>query len=313
MLLVSEHELIRWIRERLLASPQVLVHSGDDLAIVRTGAGERLAFGLDTLVAGVDFRAPGNPDAHAPEAVGRKALAVNLSDLAAMGARPLACVASVVLPQSIGCDYPKRLYEGMSCEAAAWNMPIVGGDISAAQHELSITVAVLGDFEAADTPLLRSAARPGDLVYVTGPLGGSILGRHLTFTPRLQIGRFLAAAGVRVACIDVSDGLSTDAQHIAGESGVRLVIEAAAVPVAEAAHRLAASDGRAAFEHALNDGEDFELLFTLPADAADKVLAGWPHQEAPHQIGRVETGSGVCLEKDGRQQPLPAGGYEHQF
>lgn len=316
---MSEKAFINWIRKRLVPAEHVVVHSGDDLAVLKGAGGSLTAFGIDTIIAGVDFA---GPDAECPtpaRKVGRKALAVNLSDIAAMGAKPMACVASVILPPGLDTAYAQDLYEGLTSEAVQWDMPVVGGDVSASEAPLSLTVAILGSYDNNDRPLLRRAAGPGDSLFVTGALGGSILGRHLDFEPRVKVGRLLAASGIRVACIDISDGLSVDAAHLAEESRARVVIETKKIPISEAAERLSAQDNRPALEHALHDGEDFELLFTLPSEDADALLAHWPEGEQhPHLIGRVEDPADgqegkVYLETGNGPVPLEQKGYEHRF
>jgi thiamine-monophosphate kinase len=167
---------------------------------------------------------------------------------------------------------------------------------------------VVGEAPAGEGPVRRSGARPGDLLFVTGTLGGSIHGRHLRFRPRQDEALELVRERTVTAMIDLSDGLSSDAAHIARESGVRILVDAASVPVSEEVAR-----GSEPLRHALNDGEDFELLFTVPADhaagLAEAGLAGTPVT----RIGRVAAGSpGVFLVVgEDREEPLADGGFEH--
>src|ERR1019366_5184421 len=193
-----------------------------------------------------------------PRRVGRKAMAVNLSDIAAMGGRPIAAFASVALPRGNTEVIAKELYLGMLDMAAPFHTDIAGGDTNSWNGGLVISVTVLGE-PGPQGPILRRGARPGDWLFVTGPLGGSILGKHLDFTPRIKEALLLQEHAAIHAMIDISDGLSADAFHICEESACGLVLVAERIPIADAARGLAV--GKAPLDHALTDGEDFELAF----------------------------------------------------
>jgi thiamine-monophosphate kinase len=306
----GEFAYIDWIRSQLpKADPRVTIGPGDDMAEVlvpadASGAG-RVLIGTDTILDGVHFRLP--QDALAD--VGWKALAVNLSDAAAMAAQPLAAVGTVALPRTFSAEQAQELFSGMRRCADEFRCAWVGGDVTAWDQPLAVTVTVLAH---AERPVRRSGARPGQLVCVTGELGGSLLGRHLTFRPRVAEALALARAVRLGAMIDLSDGLSSDIGHICRESGVGVVIEAGGLPLSDAARALARQDGRPAVEHALCDGEDFELLFTVQAGDADR-LPTLDLGARVSVIGRiVEAAEGRTLVgEDGRRVPLEPKGYEH--
>jgi len=162
-------------------------------------------------------------------------------------------------------------------------------------------------------PVLRRGARVGDAVLVTGELGGSLLGRHLEFTPRLPEGEWLGGRGCVHAMVDVSDGLATDLGHIIRESGCGAVVAAEQVPVSPAARRLAKRTGRSALEHALVDGEDYELCLTVAQEDVADLVDGWPFATPVTVVGRIVE-RGYWLERaDGRRERLELAGYEHHF
>ncbi|MBE3069157.1 MAG: thiamine-monophosphate kinase, partial [Planctomycetes bacterium] len=180
------------------------------------------------------------------------------------------------------------------------------------QQPLTIGTAVVAR-PAGIRPIRRSGARPGDVLLVTGQLGGSSLGRHLTFTPRIAEARRLAATVAVHAMIDLSDGLSTDLGHMARESGVAAEVMAEAVPVSPAAARLAKTTGRTPLDHALNDGEDFELLLAVGPEDGESLVRANPLGDVHLTcIGRVSEGRGVTIVAEGgERRPLPPGGFEH--
>lgn len=296
---MTETQLLDWIASLSVDDERVLVGPGDDCAILDLG-GAALAVTTDALVRGIHF------DANAPpRAVGRKAALVNLSDIAAVGFRPLCILASACLPPPLDEEWAKELVEGMRQAAGGHGCALVGGDLDESPRDTVISCTALGTGEAAKA-LLRGAAKPGEGVYVTGELGGSRLGGHMDFTPRIEEGRALAERGVRCA-IDVSDGLALDCWRLARASGVRLVLAEEAIPVSDAARELSRGDGKTAAEHALGDGEDFELLFT----AAEGLLDGWRPEVKVTRVGRVEEGEGIALGRDGEEKDIEPRGYEH--
>lgn len=304
---LSERELIAWIRRRSQSdAASVLLGPGDDAALVAVSS-TGLLFTIDTIAEGVDFRL----DSASPCQVGRKAVAINLSDIAAMGGRPLFCVGSAVLRRAGGAEFAHGLYRGLKYMAGKFSCPLVGGDVTTWDDGVVVTVAMAGE-PAGRRAITRSGARPGDVVYVTGTLGGSILGKHLKFTPRVAEAAWLAGNFPPRAMIDVSDGLGVDSAHLGRESAVALVIEGARIPVSAAARRLAARGRKSALKHALGDGEDFELLFTIAAARGRECRERWPFKTRLTAIGTVERGEGVRLvHPDGRKERIDTEGYEH--
>lgn len=290
-----EFDFIDWLRRQQRPTEQVLLPAGDDLAILRVPAGDLVLIGIDQILDGVHFDAR----THSPDLIGRKAMNRNLSDCAAMACLPVAAVVSVALPRGTPIDFAQALYLGMKAAGDAFGCEIVGGDTGAWDQRLAISVSILGRTAGVE-PVRRGGAKPGDAVYVTGPLGGSILGRHLSFTPRVREARDLVARHRISAMIDISDGLSRDLSHICTESRVGAQLDAAAIPIHADVARL--TDGLSPLEHALNDGEDHELCFT-----------GEPGISSAIRVGTIVDAPGLWVDRDGRSLPLKAGAFEHQF
>lgn len=304
-----EFSLIEAIRRRATAQPGVLLGIGDDAAWLAAPPGEGWLVTTDVLMDGVDFEV----GVQSPARIGRKALAVNLSDIAAMGGKAVAAVVGLVLPRQGGRDLAAGLYDGIQPLADAYSVAIAGGDTNSWPGPLVISVTVLG------TPLVpgkvwrRSGARPGDRIVVTGRFGGSIRGHHLDFEPRLNAAAKLAAGYEIQAAIDVSDGLAADLGHILDESRVGAIVDVDCVPIAEAAHAAAHDDGRAPLLHALADGEDFELVLALaPAEAA-RLIADQPLEVACTDIGEFTVADGLWQRRGELVTPLAAAGYEHRL
>jgi thiamine-monophosphate kinase len=304
-----ERELIAWLRRRLPPHPLLRLGPGDDAAVLRTAGLANTVVTVDMLTERVDFEL-GNVD---PRRVGRKALAVNLSDLAAMAAKPLACVAAVALPRQHGFELAVALYEGLLPLAERYDVAIAGGDTNTWDGPLVISITMLGTVTERG-PLQRNGARPGDRILVTGSFGGSILGRHFDFEPRVREALLLHSRYDLHAGTDVSDGLSLDLSHIFEESRCGAVIDADAVPTADAAHRLAAgrADGSTALDHALADGEDFELILAVPAEEAKKIIAEQPLDVPIADIGEFIAEPGLWLrDRAGVRHPIAPQGWEH--
>lgn len=293
----GEFDLIAWIRAQQKASPLVRVGIGDDLAVLSWPAGDLLIVGVDQVLDGIHF----DSAVHSPHDIGQKVMNRNLSDCAAMACLPAAAVATVALPRGATLEYGQQLYLGMRAAADPFDCPLVGGDTASWPGKLAVTVTILGR-SAGIEPITRAGAKVGDGIYVTGSLGGSILGRHMHFTPRIALARQLAKDGAIHAMIDLSDGLSRDLGHVCAASGVGAVVESASLPVHEDAKTLAARDGRPAIEHALSDGEDYELLFTSPREIAPAVAT---------RIGQITADPGIWLDRDGTRSPLAPRGWEH--
>ena len=283
---------------------------GDDCAIVHSpGSQEDLLLTSDQVVEGRHFVRGRHP----PSALGRKALVRSLSDIAAMGGHPWWCLQTVCLPEWSRGKWHDEFQKGMrqaASEPDVAGLALVGGDVSGGDRFVA-TVAMVGRV-AAGTALPRSGARPGDSLFVSGSLGGSLIGlemllgnrrpdpchpavlRHCEPTPRLALGRALRAVPA-TAVIDLSDGLATDARRLACASGIALMIELSALPLFPGASA----------DVALRSGEEYELLFTL---APGRVP---PSDAVVTRIGHVERGSGVWLQSNDRREPLEAVGFAH--
>lgn len=308
---------------------------GDDAALWRPGPGCEVALTCDLLAEGVHF------DLRHSSAweLGAKAAAVNLSDLAAMGAQPRIFLVSVALPprKDLGRVWLTDFHAGLHAWMGAFGAQIAGGDLSASKGGVFIDVTAIGEVEKGRA-LRRSAARPGDLVFVSGPLGGAAAGLALQQSkalgrgmdpaqvellkrkqrmplPQVLAGRWLLQEKAARACIDISDGLASEAWHLSRESGVRLDLDAAAIPLAAGVLELARAQGRRPLDFALDGGEDYELLFTVPPVALARVRDKMDHYTgcAPVPIGVVARGRGVRLRRaqGSPYRPLRDGGYEH--
>ncbi len=301
---LGEFQLIDWIRARSAQHPQVPVGIGDDAALLVPTPGEEVIVTTDMLLDGRHFIV----GQAAPELIGRKALAVNLSDIAAMGGRPLAAFISWALPRRGGRDFAQSLFTGMSKLAAAFDVAIAGGDTNSWDGPLVINVTLVGE-TVGGRRILRSGAQPGDSVFVSGPLGGSLGGRHLTFTPRVREALDLVQR-VRVsAMLDLSDGMASDLRHILDQSGVGATLDARSVPIhSDVDHALPEPER---LRRALTDGEDFELLFTLSPSEEQRLRAHPPVGWTPIRIGVVDAEPGCRLLTKSGIEPLPRGGWEH--
>ena len=309
-----ETDFVDWLLPRLPADPRLEVPAGDDAAVIRPPAQRRTVVTVDMLMEGVDFIL--GPDCP-PQAVGHKALAVNLSDLAAMGSRPEAAVIAVSLPRRGGDSLARGLQEGIEALAARHGVALAGGDTNAWDGPLVVSVTAIGSVPPG-AAWRRDGARPGDLIVVTGACGGSLLGRHLAVEPRVREALWIAERFAVHAAIDVSDGLSLDLARMMRASGTAAVLDLATIPIHPDAVRMAAlpGDGRSALDHALADGEDFELLLAMPADAARALAA-----EAPAALGlpatiiaEVAEGEGLFSRTAvGQREPLAPRGFIHAF
>ena len=322
--MAGEFELIDLIKARCaFARTDVRVGIGDDAAVLRVPAGHDLVASTDTLIGGVHF-----PVSTEPEDIGWKSLAVNLSDLAAMGATPAWAMLALTLP-SADKDFVERFADGFAALASRHHVALVGGDTTAGP--LAITVSVFG-FVTPGRALLRSGARSGDLVCVTGTIGDAAAGLRFPFeglfgtaasreacdalrerldrpTPRVAAG--IVLRGAASACIDVSDGLIADLGHVARSSGVGIELAAAALPASPAL--LQAFDAATRLALQASGGDDYELAFTLPPSRETAVLRDLAKVGCgATRIGRVVDGTGVrLLDANGSEIALPRRGWEH--
>jgi thiamine-monophosphate kinase len=310
---MTEFDYIRWLRKRTSSDPRVLTGIGDDAAVLRPTT-HPLLVTTDMLLDGRHFVLA---EAGARR-VGRKAMAVNLSDIAAMAGRPIAAVVSVGLPRQSTHHSPltthhlaEELYLGLRDMADAFDTILVGGDTNSWDGGLVMSVTLLGEATARG-PVLRKGARPGDWLLVTGPLGGSIKGKHLDFTPRVREALLLHERADLHAMIDISDGLAADIGHICEESGCGAVLHAENIPISDAARQL--NDGRTPLDHALGDGEDFELAFAVSPDDGRQLIETQPIPGIRLcQVGDCVREAGLFLEEEGQRTAVPAKGYVHEL
>jgi thiamine-monophosphate kinase len=313
----GEFELIARYFRPLAAGREGALGLADDAALIDIPAGRRLVVTADALVAGVHFF-PEDP----PGLISRKMLRQNLSDLAAMGAAPLAYVMTCCFPATIDEAWLAGFAAGLAADQREFDIALMGGDTTATPGPLTLSLTAFGTV-VTGRELRRSTARAGDLVAVSGTIGDAALGlavirgripagegtsalveRQRLPQPRLALGQRLV--GLATACMDVSDGLAGDLAHICEASGLGAVVEAARVPLSPPARKILAQDPQW-LTTVLTGGEDYELLFTLPP-ARESELAGLPVTV----IGRMEAGSGVkVLDGGGHPLDLGAGGYRH--
>ncbi len=307
-----EFDLIQRLRKMLPAHPDVPVGPGDDAAVLRwADLNADCVVTTDLLSDHVDFELS-QVD---PERVGRKALAVNLSDLAAMAAVPVAAVISLVLPRSGGTELARRFYDGLVPLAREFNTAIAGGDTNAWDGPFAVSITAIGKTTRHGS-LRRNGARAGDVICVTGAFGGSILGHQFDFTPRVSEALLLNEKYELHAGIDCSDGLAADLAHICRESGCGAIVDATAVPIAEAAHEMANQEGdtRSPLQHAFGDGEDFELILAVPPEVASRLVAHNPLEIPITPIGHFSSENTLLLKQlDGKTTPLEIRGWEHDF
>ncbi|MGQ9511838.1 thiamine-phosphate kinase [Thermodesulfitimonas sp.] len=324
---LGEFGLIARLTADIKTDAAVIKGVGDDAAVLRCGR-RWLLFTTDALVEGVHFRR----DFASLQDIGYKSLAVNISDIAAMGGRPTYAVVTTCLPASLTAEEAAALYEGLKEAATAWGVSVVGGDTTAAPL-LMLNVALLGE-AAPGRVRFRSGAEPKDIICITGPLGAAAAGlfllqnegfpcpeplrnillrRHRRPEPRVKAGLALAGTPAVHALIDVSDGLASEVHHVAAASGVGCEIYRAAIPVAPATEFVARRASRDPIDWALFGGEDYELLFTVAPQALGEISRALVKAGAGcHPVGTITAEKGVwLLLPDGSRQELPAGGYDH--
>lgn len=304
----SEFQLIESFRKTIGTSPHVITGIGDDTAVVERPDGLVL-LAADMLLEGVHF----DLNNASPFQVGRKSLAVNLSDVAAMAGQPRYALVSLALskglPESDREDFSKQLFEGLHSMATQFETVIVGGDTTSWDGPVVINVAIVGEISSGKA-ITRAGAQLGDWIFVTGRVGGSIDGHHLDFIPRVSEALVLRDNCDLHAMIDVSDGLVADLYHILEESGVGACLDESSIPVSEAADSM--NDDRSPLEHALGDGEDFELLFTVSAADGQRLISQNPLPIQLSHIGEI-TAADACHIRDssGKESDLPRLGWSH--
>jgi thiamine-monophosphate kinase len=303
---MSEFDHIHWIRAQTPRRPRVLIGPGDDTAMLDWSGGRPCLVTTDMLLEGSCFELAGA----GPYQVGRKAMAVNLSDIAAMAGVPVAAVVSVGLPRRGGEAIARDLYRGLREMADDFDTAIVGGDTNSWDGPLVISVTLLGE-PTERGPVERKGALPGDWLIVTGPLGGSILGKHLSFIPRVREALLLHQQAPLHAMIDISDGLAQDVHHLCEESGCGAVLRAEGIPLTAAASKM--NDDRSPLEHALRDGEDFELALAVAPEDGKRLCESQPVPGIQLSAVGEFVADGFWLEEGGRRHSLQPKGYVHEF
>jgi thiamine-monophosphate kinase len=311
--------LIAWIRARAASGQGVVLGIGDDCAALRFSPGAEVLVTTDMLMDGRHFRL----EEAGAQAVGYKALAVNLSDIAAMAGLPVAAVVAVALPRLKAVEIAQGLFEGMRPLIDRFGLALVGGDTNAWDGPLVVSVTVLGE-AVPPGPVKRSGAKPGDAILVTGPLGGSLLGRHMRPEPRLAEALALHRSAPLHALIDISDGLASDLGHTLEESGgLGAILDADAIPIHADSLTMSQHDGRSPLDHALHDGEDFELCVVVDRTDAERLVATPPHispgspetqgrNARLYRVGEITVEPGLRLRQaDGTLVPIEAKGFDH--
>jgi thiamine-monophosphate kinase len=325
--MMKEDQIVRLIRKRYGGTGRGIIRGiGDDAAVVRPrGCAEYWVITTDMLLEDVDFRRSWLT----PAQLGHKALAVNLSDLAAMGAQPRFFTAALALPQGIRQPWIQACYRGMMRLARKHGALLIGGDLSRSRAGIQITITAIGT--SARKPILRSGGRPGDILFVTGTLGRAAAGlallrrgrrkgknpaerralvSHLTPQPRCDAGIWLAGSGLVRGMMDLSDGIAMDLPRMCEACGTGAELFRSRLPVCAAALSWKCDP----MDLALNGGEDFELLFAVSARNADRLEAAYPrHLPAIHRIGRLRRERGVVwrAEPGGAARRLAPGGFDH--
>ena len=302
---LSETKLIQRLTQDLPADSSVLTGPGDDCAVL-DWSGSKLLFKTDAITEGIHFERD-TP----PEAIGRKALARALSDIAAMAGTPTHALITLGFHAEMEPSLIEAVYQGLRDCAREHHVNIVGGETTSLS-QLTLSISLIG---RASKPILRTGSAVGDAIFVSGELGGSLAGHHLNFTPRLKEARWLSDQDIVHAMIDLSDGLATDLRHLlSDQTGAELLTRA--LPIRRAAKERARDNpsGKTALLAALTDGEDYELLFTVSSKDAVPLLDGWKSAfpETPlHCIGKITDQPGIALRDDKGVKPLTLHGYDH--
>jgi len=300
---MNELEIVEWLRAQQVSHPHVKVGIGDDMAVLQCST-DQMLLSCDFLLDGVHF----DTARHKPEEIGRKAVACSLSDCAAMAVRPVGALMSVALPAKFSTASVQGLFRGALSIAAEYDVAIIGGDTTRWGHPLAVDVTIAAVAYEGIAPVTRGGARPGDAFYVTGPLGGSNLAKHMTFTPRVREARDLAATLQTDlhAMMDISDGLALDLWRMCKESNVGAILDERQLQavVSEEARLAGEQDERSAVDHALTDGEDYELLLAVGGVVAKSEVD-------LYAIG-ITTESELLIRRlDGRLEQLEPRGFIH--
>lgn len=286
----SEDDLIQKLTQNLITMPEVLTGVGDDCAVIEKDTKHHTLLKTDTIVEFIHFTPQEDP-----ERVGWKAAARVVSDFAAMGGQPEALMVTIILPPDTPTEWIIKLYNGIKAVARKFRCSIVGGETSSTLLGAPKVISISGSGTVEPHNLtLRSGANATDLIYVTGTLGGSIHGKHLDFTPRVTEGKWLAKHFKPTAMMDISDGIAKDLPRLANQSKCGFKIFSSKLPLH---HNCTPNE-------ALKDGEDYELLFSIPADSKDELENRWAKEFKDLKLTNI----GEFTEK---QQDSLSGGWDH--
>jgi len=299
-----EHGFIAWAKQRAMRLPKIKLGIGDDCALIESDGSDWVVT-TDSLCEGTHFILA----ECGPQAVGKKLVGVNLSDLASMAARPVAVFLSLCLPRNSAEQIGAEIYEGVCKACQEYHVAIGGGDTNVWDGPLVVHLTAIGTAPKEGT-WLRSGARPGDKIVVSGKLGGSLLGRHLDFEPRLRVAQRLHPLGIVQAATDISDELGVDLLNITVASRCGAEVDLDKIPISDAAIHRAMTSGQTALEHAIGDGEDFELLLAVDPSKIDQMpesIDGVPLTV----IGTFVSRTGLWSRSKGGVMQMQARGYVH--
>ena len=304
-----EQSFLAYLRGRCRSLPQVELGIGDDAAVLSKSAHQSVIC-TDQIVDGVDFLSA----EHSLADVGYKSLAINLSDIAAMGAIPTCALVTLTLPAANATRIAGDVYEGILEAAAEFQVAIAGGDLSTygksqTAAPLAINVTLVGSLPNGPA-WQRSGAQEGDAVLLSGAVGGSIRGRHLRPIPRIELATQLRKHCDVHSAIDVSDGFSLDLDRLCASSGVGVEIDVDAIPIHEDANHLSETSGRTPFQHAWSDGEDFELIITMSESDYNSIAT--LELAAPlTKVGNIVGRTGIWKRDGSKFERLSPQGYLH--
>ena len=300
---IGEFGIIDYLRRKEKGrNKDIICGIGDDCAVIDWKKDYYLLATTDTITEGVHF----DLKSATPFQIGYKALAVNISDISAMGGIPLYALFSLGMNKFFPFKSVQEIYSGFRSLAKKYKVSLIGGDLTSSKN-LTLTITLLGKVEKKFLTL-RSGAKCGDSIFITGAIGGSICGKHLTFIPRIKEARYLVKELRPTSMIDISDGLFGDLQRIIEASKAGALIYKEKVPLTKEIISLAKEKGKDPFFEAGKGGEDFELLFTLSPDSLKRIKKG---RIKITEIGKITEEKGIWISEEGNKKPLKVGGFNH--